>query len=42
MRELGKHNKQNLATKAKKAEQISANLVVNNEAIRMMGIKYLI
>ena len=34
--ELVDLNKQNLATQAKKAE-LTANLVVYNEAIRMMG-----
>ena len=30
-------NKQNVATQAKKAEELTANLVVHNEAIKMMG-----
>ncbi len=30
-------SKQNIATQAKKAEELTANLVVYNEAIKMMG-----
>jgi hypothetical protein len=35
--ELVELNKQNAATQAKKAEELTANLVVYNEAIIMMG-----
>ena len=35
--ELVELNKQNVATQAKKAEELTANLVVYNEAIKMMG-----
>ena len=35
--ELVELNKQNVATQAKKAEELTANLVVYNEAIIMMG-----
>jgi 3-deoxy-D-manno-octulosonate 8-phosphate phosphatase KdsC-like HAD superfamily phosphatase len=35
--ELVEFNKQNVATQAKKAEELTANLVVYNEATKMMG-----
>ncbi len=35
--ELVELNKQNVVTQAKKAEELTANLVVYNEAIKMMG-----
>ena len=35
--ELVELNKQNVATQAKKAEELTTNLVVYNEAIKMMG-----
>jgi hypothetical protein len=35
--ELVELNKQNVATQAKKAEELTANLVVYNEAIKLMG-----
>ena len=35
--ELVEPNKQNVATQAKKAEELTANLVVYNEVIKMMG-----
>jgi 3-deoxy-D-manno-octulosonate 8-phosphate phosphatase KdsC-like HAD superfamily phosphatase len=37
IRELVELNKQNVATQAKKAEELTANLAVYNEAIKMMG-----
>ncbi len=35
--ELVELNKKNVATQAKKAEELTANLVVYNEAIKIMG-----
>ena len=40
IRELVQLNKQNVATQAKKAEELTANLVIYNQAIKMM--KFLI
>ena len=37
IRELVELNKKNVSTQAKKAEELTANLVVYNEAIKMMG-----
>ena len=37
IRELVEINKKNVSTQAKKAEELTANLVVYNEAIKMMG-----
>ena len=37
IKELVELNKQNVATQARKAEELTANLVVYNETIKMMG-----